>query len=77
VHTALTSTQAAVISRLVAAHGPTDLAAMARDTKRNRMLLPPSKLRLLVAAWEAAGVAGEGGVRCRFSAPIKSLGRKF
>ena len=50
---------------------------MARDAKLNRMLLPPSKLRALVAAWQAAGVAGAGGVRCRFSAPIKSLGRKF
>lgn len=49
---------------------------MARDTKLNRMLLPPSKLRVLVEAWQAAGVAGEGGVRCRFSAPIKSLGLK-
>lgn len=75
-HAALTSTQARVIAALTAAHGR-DVAAMARDTKRNRMLLPPSKLRVLVEAWEAAGGAAEGGVRCRFSAPIKSLGRKF
>lgn len=78
VPTALTATQARVISSLVAAHG-SDVSAMARDTKRNRMLLPPSKLRVLMEAWAAAGSAqADGGVRCRFSAPVKSLlGRKF
>jgi hypothetical protein len=76
-HAALTATQAAVIARLAAAHGD-DVAAMARDTKLNRMLLPSSKLRALLEAWRAAGAAAEGGrVRCRFAQPVKSLrGRK-
>jgi hypothetical protein len=72
-HAALTATQASVVARLVAAHGE-DVGAMARDTKLNRMLLPPSKLRVLLEAWKAAGAASEGGgVRCRFAQPVKSL----
>lgn len=72
-HAALTATQASVVARLVAAHGE-DVGAMARDTKLNRMLLPPSKLRVLLEAWKAAGAASEGGgMRCRFAQPVKSL----
>jgi len=64
----LTATQTAVVSALVAAHGD-DVAAMARDTKRNRMLLPASKLRELLKRREVAA----GDARHGFRAPRKSL----
>lgn len=65
----LTATQAAVVAALVAAHGD-DVAAMARDTKLNRMLLPPSKLAELL---KRRGAGGGEGARHGFRAPRKSL----
>ena len=66
----LTPTQRLIVGGLIDAHGR-DVAAMARDTKLNRMLLPPSKLKLLLARWDAEGEGGGG--RHGFRVPTKRL----
>lgn len=80
----LTSTQEMVISALREAHG-TDVEAMVKDIKLNRMLLPASKLKKMIEAddfWgrrpgkpslEQVGVEGKGRGRCGFRMPRKSL----
>lgn len=80
----LTSTQEIVISALREAHG-TDVEAMVKDIKLNRMLLPASKLKKMIEAddfWgrrpgkpslEQLGVEAKGRGRCGFRMPRKSL----
>ena len=81
----LTSTQEMVISALREAHG-SDVEAMVKDIKLNRMLLPASKLKKMIEAddfWgrrpgkpsldPRVGVEGKGRGRCGFRMPRKSL----
>ena len=80
----LTSTQERVISALRSAHG-SDVEAMVKDIKLNRMLLPASKLKKMIEAddfWgrrpgkpslDEVGIEGKGRGRCGFRMPRKSL----
>jgi hypothetical protein len=67
----LTPTQRVVVEALVAAHGR-NVDAMARDVKRNRALLPASKLRVLLKRLDAEE-AGVAGGRHGFRVPTKRL----
>jgi Ribosome biogenesis protein Nop16 len=64
----LTTNQTAVVRRLLEAHG-TDIEAMVRDTKLNRMLIPAGKLRKMIAAFHLWNERE----RCGFRVPTKRL----
>lgn len=64
----LTANQRRVVTALVAAHGD-DIQAMARDRKLNKMLLPASKLKRMIAS---AHIHKEGE-RVRFQQPKRGL----
>jgi len=69
----LTSNQRIIVEKLMKAHG-TDVEAMARDIKLNRMQHTEGVLRGLVKSYLAYPCL-EGGGNRGFHAPKKSLGR--
>eukprot|EP00892_Ulva_mutabilis_P012910 jgi/Ulvmu1/9992/UM059_0041.1 len=64
----LTANQRRVVAALVAAHGD-NLQAMARDRKLNKMLLPASKLKRMIASAQIY----KAGDRVRFQQPKRGL----
>jgi nucleolar protein 16 len=64
----LTTHQTTIVQKLVEAHGA-DIEGMVMDSKLNRMLLPASKLRKMVAAFHMYSERE----RCNFRVPSKRL----
>lgn len=64
----LTANQRRVVKALIDAHGE-NLEAMARDRKVNKMLLPASKLKRMIASFQ---IHNEGA-RVRFQQPKRGL----
>jgi nucleolar protein 16 len=66
----LTTQQTLVVERLMCAHG-TDIEAMVKDRKLNQLLLPASKLKKMIQAYNT--FESKPGARCCFRVPRKGL----